>query len=63
MREEVQSNLDGDDERVVCKVQIHDLMQISKAQWLVNPQKKLFMAHLLMSPENQKKIKEADEVA
>ena len=38
-------------------------MQIPKGQWLANPHKKLFTAYLLMSPENQKKIKEADEAA
>ena len=63
VREEVQSNLDGDDEPVVRKVRFHDLMEIPKGQRLANPQKKLFTMHLLMSPENQKKIKEADQVA
>ena len=63
VREEVQSNLDGDDELVVHKVRFRDLMEIPKGQRLANPQKKLFMSHLLMSPENQKKIKEVDEVA
>ena len=63
VREEVQSNLDGDDEPVVHKVLFRDLMEIPKGQRLANPQKKLFMSHLLMSPENQKKIREADEVA
>ena len=38
-------------------------MQILKGQWSANPHKILFTMHLLMSPENQKKIKEADEVA
>ena len=38
-------------------------MQIPKGQWLANPHKKLFTTHLLTSPENQKKIKEADEAA
>ena len=62
VREEVQFNLDGDDELVVHKVQFCDLGQILKGQWLANPHKKLFMTYLLMSPENQKKIKEADDV-
>ena len=63
MTEEVQFNLDGDDEPVVHKVQICDLVEIPKGQWSAKPHKKLFTMHVLMSLENQKKIKEADEVA
>ena len=55
--------LDGDDEPVVHKVQFCDLVEIPKGQRLANPRKKLFTMHLLTSPENQKKIKEVDEVA
>ena len=61
VREEVQSNLDGDDEPVVHKVQFCDLVQIPKGQQSAYPCKKLFTTHLLTSLENQKKIKEADE--
>ena len=63
VREEVQSNLDGDDELVVHKIQFCDLMEIPKGQMLANPWKKLFTVHLLMSLENQKKIKEVGEAA
>ena len=63
VREEVKSNLDGDDELVVHKVQFHDLMEMPKGQRLANQWKKLFTTHLLMSLENQKKIREVDEEA
>ena len=63
VNEEVQFNLDGDDELVVHKVQFDDLVKIPKYKLSANPHKKLLTTHLLMSLENQKKTKEADEAA
>ena len=56
-------HLDDDEEPVVRKVQFSDLVQIPKGERSANTRRKLFESHLLTSPENQKKIREADEVA
>ena len=55
-------HLDDDEELVIRQVWFHDLVQIPKGERSANPRKKLFESHLLTSPENQKKIREADEV-
>ena len=53
----VHFQLDDDEEPMVKKVQFHDLMQIPMGERSANPRRKLSEMHLLMSPENQKKIK------
>ena len=56
-------HLDDDEEPVTRKVRFHDLLEMLKGERLKNPRKKLLESHLLTSPENQKRIREADEVA
>ena len=63
MKATVHFHLDDDEEPVIRKVWFHDLVQIPKGERSANPRRKLFESHLLTSPENQKKIREAHEVA
>ena len=55
-------HLDDDEELVARKVRFRDLLEMPKGERLKNRRKKLFETHLLTSLENQKKIREADEV-
>ena len=52
-----------EDEKVIRKVQFQDLVKMPKRESSKTLQQKLFTSHLLTSPENQKKIREADKVA
>ena len=63
MKATVHFHLDDDEEPLTRKVRFCDLLEMPKGERLKNPRKKLFETHLLTSPENQKKIREADEVA
>ena len=63
MKATVHFHLDDDEEPVARKVRFHDLLEMPKGERSKNLRKKLFETHLLTSPENQKKIREADEVA
>ena len=56
-------HLDDDEEAVIRKVRFCDLLEMLKGERSKNPRRKLFETHLLMRPENQKKITEADEVS
>ena len=62
MKATVHFYLDDDEEPVARKVRFHDLLEMPKGERSKNPRKKLFKTYLLISPENQKKIREADEV-
>ena len=62
MKATVHFHLDDDEEPVARKVRFCDLLEMLKEERSKNPRKKLFETHLLTSPENQKKIREADEV-
>ena len=59
----VHFHLDNDEEQVIRKVRFPDLLEMPKGERSKNLKRKLFETHLLMSPEYQKKIREADEVA
>ena len=63
MKATVHFHLDDDEEPVTRKVKFHDLLEMPKGERSKNPRKKLLESHLLTSLENQKKIREADEVA
>ena len=63
MKATVHFHLDDEEELVTRKVRFHDLLEMPKGERSKNPRKKLLESHLLTSPENQKKIREADEVA
>ena len=63
MKATVHFHLDDDEEPVTRKVKFRDLLEMPKGERSKNPRKKLLESHLLTSPENQKKIREADEVA
>ena len=52
-----------EEEKVIRKVLFWDLAEMPKYERSKTPWWKLFTRHLLMSPENQKKIREVDEVA
>ena len=54
-------HLNVEDETVLHKVWF--LVKMPKQERSKTPWWKLFTSYLLMSPENQKKIREADEVA
>ena len=58
----VHFHLDDDEELVIRKIRFHDLLEMPKGERSKNLRRKLFETHLLMRPENQKKITEADEV-
>ena len=55
--------LDVEDEQVIRKVRFRDLVEMPKRERSKTPRRKMFTSHLLMSPENQQKIRQADEVA
>ena len=59
----VHFHLDDDEELVIREVRFHSLLEMPKGERSKNPRRKLFETHLLMRPENQKKITEADEVS
>ena len=63
MKATVHFHLDDDEEPVTRKVKFCDLLEMPKGERSKNPRKKLLESHLLTSPENQNKIREADEVA
>ena len=63
MKATVHFHLDDDEEPVTRKVRFRDLLEMPKGERSKNPRKKLLESHLLTSPENQKKTREADEVA
>ena len=63
MKAMVHFHLDDDEEPVIRKVRFHNLLEMPKGERSKNPRKKLFETHLLMRSENQKKIREADEVS
>ena len=63
MKATVHFHLDDDEEPVTRKVKFHDLLEMPKGERSKNLRKKLLESHLLTSLENQKKIREADEVA
>ena len=63
MKVTVHFHLDDDEESVTRKVKFCNLLEMLKGERLKNPRKKLLESHLLTSPENQKKIREADKVA
>ena len=56
-------HLHVEDEQVIRKVQFLDLVEMPKQERSKTPWQKIFTSHLLMSPENQQKIKQVDEVA
>ena len=45
------------------KVLFKELLPIPKRERSVNPRKKVFTSHLMTSPENQEKIRKAEEVS
>ena len=55
--------LDDDEEPVIRKVRFCYLLEMPKRERSQSSRRKLFETYLLTSPENQKKIREADEVA
>ena len=59
----VHFHLDDDEELVIRKVRFDDLLEMLKGKRSKNLRRKLFETHLLMRPENQKKIREAEEVS
>ena len=63
MKATVHFHLDDDEEPVARKVRFCDLLEMPKGERSKNLRKKLFETHLLTSPENQTKIREAEEVA
>ena len=63
MKATVHFHLDDDEKPVTRKVRFHDLLEMPKGERSKNTRKKLLESHLLTSLENQKKIREADEVA
>ena len=56
-------HLHVEDEQVIRKVRFRDLVEMPKQERSKTPRWKIFTSHLLTSPENQQKIKQADEVA
>ena len=56
-------HLHVEDKQVIRKVQFRDLVEMPKRERSKTPRRKIFTSHLLTSPENQQKIKQADEVA
>ena len=56
-------HLHVEDEQVIRKVLFRDLVEMPKRERYKTPRWKIFTSHLLMSLENQQKIKQADEVA
>ena len=56
-------HLHVEDEQVIRKVRFRDLVEMPKRERSKTPWRKIFTSHLLTSPENQQKIKQADEVA
>ena len=55
--------LNVEDETMVRKDQFQDLVKMPKWERSKTPWQKLFTSHLLTSPENQKKMRDADKVA
>ena len=62
MKATVHFHLDDDEEPVARKVRFRNLLEMPKGERLKSLRKKFFKTHLLTSPENQKKIREADKV-
>ena len=56
-------HLHVEDKQVIRKVRFRDLVEMPKRERSKTPRRKIFTSHLLTSPENQQKIKQADEVA
>ena len=63
MKATVHFHLDDDEEPVTRKVRFCNLLEMPKGERSKKLRKKLLESHLLTSPENQKKIREADKVA
>ena len=59
----VHFHLDYDGKPVKRKVRFHNFMEMLKEARSNNPRKMLFETYLLMSLENQKKMREADKVS
>ena len=56
-------HLHVEDKQVIRKVRFRDLVEMPKRERSKTPRRKIFTSHLLMSLENQQKIKQTDEVA